>query len=176
MTVSGQGGERRERDWFSEWYAAEYSSAVTTVRLALGDGRLAEEAVSEAFARALAAWPSVMEMTSPNGWLYRVALNQARTWLRSRSRERRHFDNFDNAQSAGPTPPAAEPDDQLWWAVSNLAPRARTAIALRYIADLPEKEVAAAMGITRGAVATTLHRARAQLAKQLSVQLEEDHR
>lgn len=167
-----QDGER-PGDWFSEWYRSEYSSAVTTVRLALGDDRLAEEAVSEAFARALASWPSVMEMASPNGWLYRVALNQARSWLRRRSRERRHFDN---AQVADHTPAPADPDDRLWLAVSRLSTRARTAIALRYIADLPEKEVAAAMGVTRGAVATTLHRARTQLAKELSAELEEDHR
>jgi DNA-directed RNA polymerase specialized sigma24 family protein len=44
--------------------------------------------VSEAFARALAAWPRVRTMDSPGGWLYRVALNQARSWLRRRGLER----------------------------------------------------------------------------------------
>jgi RNA polymerase sigma factor (sigma-70 family) len=173
VTGRGQDGQRPGGDRFSEWYRTEYSSAVTTVRLAIGDDRLAEEAVSEAFARALASWPSVMEMASPNGWLYRVALNQARSWLRRRRRERRHLDTLPPTVHS---PPAPDPDDRLWRAVKGLPPRARTAIALRYIADLQEKDVAAAMGVTRGAVATTLHRARAQLAKELSAELEEDHR
>ncbi|WP_100349253.1 sigma factor-like helix-turn-helix DNA-binding protein [Luteimicrobium subarcticum] len=41
-----------------------------------------------------------------------------------------------------------------------LSPRARTAVALRYGADLAEAEVADAMNVTRGTVATTLFRAR----------------
>ena len=56
----------------------------------------------------------------------------------------------------------------MWQAVSRLGPRARTAIALRYVADLPEAKVAEAMGITRGAVASTLHKARARLGELLA--------
>ena len=37
--------------------------------------------MSKAFARALAAWPRVRMMDSPGGWLYRVALIRARSWL-----------------------------------------------------------------------------------------------
>jgi RNA polymerase sigma-70 factor (ECF subfamily) len=48
--------------------------------------------------------------------------------------------------------------------VHTLAPRARTAIALRYVADLSEQTVADAMNVSRGTVATTLSRARRQLA------------
>lgn len=160
-------------DGFADWYQAEFSSAVAAVRLAIGDARLAEDAVSEAFARALVSWPKVRLMASPNGWLYRVALNQSRTWLRRNRRERRHFEETGRALCDDRT---HEPDNRLWRAVSSLPPRARTAIALRYVADLPEKQVAAAMGVTRGTVATTLHRARIELARQLSVELEEHRR
>lgn len=158
---------------FEDWYSAEFGKAVTTLRLVLGDARLAEEAVSEAFARALAAWPQVRTMDSPGGWLYRVALNQARSWLRRRGLERRYLDMHEPGDVAVA---AADLDDDLWEAVRALPPRTRTALALRYVADLPEKEVAAIMRITRGAVAATLHRARTRLAEQLTVKLEEERR
>ena len=153
---------------FEAWYRSEFSAAVAVLGIVLTDRRLAEEAVSEAFARALADWPKVRAMASPGGWLYRVALNQARSWLRRRSLERRH-----PPDRPAPTM-TADPDDRLWRAVRQLSPRARTAIALRYVADLPEKEVATAMGIKRGTVAATLSRARSQLAEQLVTQLEEE--
>jgi RNA polymerase sigma-70 factor (ECF subfamily) len=58
--------------------------------------------------------------------------------------------------------------------VEDLAPRARTAVALRYVADLTEAEVAEAMNVSRGTVATTLSRARRQLARVLEPSLNGD--
>jgi RNA polymerase sigma-70 factor (ECF subfamily) len=58
----------------------------------------------------------------------------------------------------------------LWAAVAQLAPRARTAVALRYIADLSEVEVAEAMGISSGTVAATLNKARTRLGELLATQ------
>ena len=41
-------------------------------------------------------------------------------------------------------------------------------IALRYVLDLPEAEVAAALGVTRGTVSSTLSKARQQLGAVLT--------
>lgn len=41
-------------------------------------------------------------------------------------------------------------------------------MALRYVADLPEAEIAEIMGVARGTVAATLSSARKQLALQLA--------
>jgi RNA polymerase sigma factor (sigma-70 family) len=150
---------------FEAWYAREFPRVRAALALAVGDAGLAEEATAEAFARALAGWPKVSAATSPAAWVYTVALNQVRSTLRRVRLERR----WAQRQRAESAPPPAEPDDQLWRAVAALPARARTAVALRYVADLPEAEVAAAMGIARGTVAATLHQARKQLAVVLSV-------
>ncbi len=152
------------RDDFSVWYAASYGRVHRAISLAVGDADLAEEATAEAFARALVHWRTVRNADRPDAWVYRVALNQARSVLRRRRLEQR----WRARQQVVHQPPPEEPDSALWQAVSRLGPRARTAIALRYVADLPEAKVAEAMGITRGAVASTLHKARAKLGELLA--------
>jgi RNA polymerase sigma factor (sigma-70 family) len=152
-----------ERD-FSEWYAASFARVRRAVALAVGDAGLSEEATAEAFARALLHWRSVSGMARPEAWVYRVALNQVRSRLRRNRLEERWLER----QQVGHHPPPAEPQTALWAAVAQLAPRARTAIALRYVADLSEAEVADAMGITRGTAAATLHKARARLSDLLA--------
>ncbi len=72
--------------------------------------------------------------------------------------------------SLEPRPPPELPDTAVWRAVATLSPRARTAVALRYVADLTEAQVADAMNVTRGTVATTLSRARRELADALCIE------
>jgi RNA polymerase sigma-70 factor (ECF subfamily) len=150
---------------FASWYSTEAPRAVLALTAALADHGLAEECVAEAFARAYAQWKKVSVMDSPNGWIYVVALNHARSAERKRRRERQ-LSNESYSSSAMDPPDVPDP---IWDAVRELSPQARRAIALRYIADLPETEIARAMGVTRGTVATTLQRARRALAERLDV-------
>jgi RNA polymerase sigma factor (sigma-70 family) len=154
--VSGQG-----RD-FAAWYEREVGGVCASLAVVVGDRRLAEEVAAEAFARAWAHWAKVQEMESPVGWVYRVALNQARSRFRRRRIERRLAPAPVDSVSA-----PAEPDEELWQAVKTLPSRARTAIALRYVADLPEAEIAELMRVKRGTVAATLFSARKKLAQML---------
>ena len=151
-------------DDFTVWYATAFPRVRGAVTLAVGDRWLGEEATAEAFARALVRWPAIRDARRPDAWVYTVALNHVRSRLRRQRLERRYLAR----QRAGYHPPPPEPDTALWAAVAQLPPRARTAIALRYVADLSEAEVAAAMGISRGTVAATLHRARTRLAELMS--------
>jgi RNA polymerase sigma-70 factor (ECF subfamily) len=155
---------------FDEWYVQAYPRVRAAVTLSVGEPDLAEEATAEAFARALVHWPKVKTATSSHAWVYTVAMNQVRSTLRRRALERRWL----RRQAAGPATyqdPPVEPDDPLWRAVRQLPRRARTAVALRYVADLSEAEVADVMGIARGTVGATLHQARKRLAELLA----EDH-
>ncbi|HEX5495239.1 MAG TPA: sigma-70 family RNA polymerase sigma factor [Mycobacteriales bacterium] len=171
MTGQGAGGFAG----FADWYATAAPRLLLTLRAVVGDDGLAEEATAEAFARAYARWPAVSAMASPGGWVYVVALNQVRSWTRRRRLERRYAER-ERAGLAGrePVTAPAEVDDALWSAVRELPPRARTAVALRYLADLSEEDVARLMGVTRGTVAATLHRARTSLAAVLRDEYEEN--
>ena len=56
-----------------------------------------------------------------------------------------------------------------WPAVAMLAERQRTAIVLRYVADLKEEEIASVMGVGRSTVSTTLRDARSRLEALLNI-------
>ncbi|WP_380173948.1 RNA polymerase sigma factor [Kineococcus sp. DHX-1] len=148
---------------FDDWYRREFPRVRQAMTLATGDPGLGEEAAAEAFAMAVVHWHRVRRMESPAGWVHATALNQVRRSWRRAALERRHTARL----RLGEEPPPELPDTTLWRAVAELSPRARTAVALRYVADLTEAEVARAMDVTRGTVATTLSRARQQLAAHL---------
>ena len=149
---------------FDDWYRREYPRVRQAMVLATGDVGLGEEAAAEAFALAVVHWSRVRAMDSPTGWVYTTALNQVRRAWRRTVLEQHHL----RRTRSEPVYQPELPDTAVWLAVADLAPRARTAVALRYIADLTEAEVAAAMNVSRGTVATTLSRARTQLATQFS--------
>ena len=149
---------------FETWYQREYPRIVNTLTLTTGDQQVAVDAASEAFVRALAKWDRVSVMERPGGWLYKVALNDARKRLRKARRDR-------DAAPEVPWAPTAtspiEPDHELWAAVARLPQRTREAVVLRYVADLTEPAIADALGVRRGTVATMLRRAHQRLATEL---------
>ena len=60
-------------------FRREYGRSVAVLTRFLGDISFAEEAVQEAFATALAKWPSGGIPPSPAGWLITTARNKALT-------------------------------------------------------------------------------------------------
>jgi RNA polymerase sigma-70 factor (ECF subfamily) len=125
---------------------------------------VAVEAVAEAFSRAYERWARVQGMASRTGWVYQVALNDMRRRVRRRQREAEV-----HARQGG-RPPAglAAADIDVWRAVASLPLRQREAVVLRYVADLREREVADAMGISEGAASAALTAARRTLAGLLA--------
>ena len=146
---------------FDGWYRSEHPRVLALLTVASGDPEIAAEITAEAFTRALERWDRVAAMDSPAAWTYRVAVNVLRRRLRRAAVEQRLW-----ARAIEPARPAAvEPD--LWAAVRALPARQRTAIALRYVCDLPQAEIAEVMDVAAGTVSATLTAARRRLAAVL---------
>jgi RNA polymerase sigma-70 factor (ECF subfamily) len=138
-------------------------------RAVLASGRnptRAEDAVSEAFARAYERWETVGRLTQPTAWVVRVALNRYTSDWRIWHRER-------------PDPPEAsiaahEPaDDALLRLVWELPRRQRQVVALRVLADLAEADVATVLGISPKTVSVHLHRALRELRAKVGTTIQE---
>ncbi len=138
-------------------FEANATSLYRTV-LAYTGGRadIAEEGVSEAFARAAAHQGRLRD---PVAWLYRVSFNAANDELR---RERR--DRHPAAREAVQSPPGFE---GLFDALRRLPPRERAVMALFYVIDLPVAEVAQRLGMAAPTVRVHLTRGRRRLASML---------
>ena len=130
----------------------------TIYAFAAGRHAVADDAVAEAFARAL---KQAGQIRDPVPWLYRTALRLAAEDLR---RERREPES-----EPGPAAPAAGLG-VLVPALRQLSPAQRAAVVLHYEADLPVREVAARMGTSVGAVKVHLFRGRRRLRELLGDQ------
>jgi RNA polymerase sigma-70 factor, ECF subfamily len=151
-------------DDFDDWYGGLRPAMGPALAAWCGDPSVAADALDEAFTRAVERWERVSQLDAPAGWVGRTATNVARRRVRRRNFEDRLL------RRAVACDPRWEPqpvDLDLVTALQQLSDRQRTAVVLHYIADLPLREVAAAMGVANGTVAATLHQARARLATLL---------
>jgi RNA polymerase sigma-70 factor (sigma-E family) len=152
---------------FTAFYDGNYPSVCRALALAFRDSQVAEEAAQEAFIRAYVYWRRVGRMDRPAGWVYVVAVRQA-----ARARRR-----ADAGLVPGETPALDIADgvverEALRLAVARLPDRQRLAVVLRYLADLPLVDVAAAMGCAVGTVKSTVHAALARLEADLGEEIE----
>lgn len=146
---------------FDGWYRKEHPRLLGLLTVVAGDADVAREVTAEAFVRALERWDRVAAMESPAAWTYRVGVNLLRRRLRRSAFEKRL-----RPEALAPAPPPAIESD-LWEAVRALPVRQRTAVALRYVCDLPQEEIAGVMHVAPGTVSATLTAARRQLAAAL---------
>lgn len=142
---------------FDTWYSDNHARVLHVVTVASGDPDAARDATDEAFARALARWSRVRSMRSPTGWTCKVALNHLRRGRRRLWREKELL--------ASASDGSRRSDDFSIWpqvleAVEPLTVRQRTVLALLYVADLPQEEVAKLLHISRSTVASTVADAR----------------
>lgn len=131
------------------------------VALAVGDAGLAADAIDEAMTRAYTRWDRIEDYASPEGWVYRVALNVARSALRKTRRE----DLWDQPPEGTVTD--HQPNLELRAAIGRLPVKFRNVVVARYLLDWSTADTAEALGIPEGTVKTTLKRALTRLAKDL---------
>jgi len=126
----------------------------------VGDDGAAEDIAAEAMARMCLHWPQIRETAYLDGWALRVAANLAIDATRRRPLQLR------------PRTLPAEDDAvalrlALVAALRHLSRRQREVIALHYLSDLSEADVAAVLGISAGSVKTHTSRGLAALRQRL---------
>jgi RNA polymerase sigma-70 factor, ECF subfamily len=119
-----------------------------------GRREVADEAVAEAFARAIASTRAIRD---PLAWIYRTAFRIAADEMRR-----------DKARPTEPHPTAEPPQlGELLNALRKLSPNQRAAIVLRFEEGLSVDEVARRMGIVAPTVRVHIHRGRKRLRELL---------
>ena len=150
-------------DIVTEIYDGEYKSLVRLAVLLVHDVPTAEEVVQDAFEAMHTALRRLRDSDKALSYLRQAVVNKSRSVLRHRTVVDK------NAPKPAPDEPSAEhaamaliERTAVVAALRALPERQREAIVLRYYADFSEADIAAAMGISRGAVKS--HTARGMTA------------
>jgi RNA polymerase sigma-70 factor (ECF subfamily) len=143
---------------FDDFFDREYRSLLRLAFAMTGSPVEAEDLAQEAMARALERWPRVRGMSSPAGYVYRIALNLNRSRLRRlRRRSERPLD--------APRPPHADPEivGSLMGTLLALPRGQREALLLVEWLGFDAGEAGKILGISPSSVRSRIHRAKSAL-------------
>ena len=155
-------------DFVDEMFRAHAVSLVRVAVLLLGDQPSGEDVVQDAFLRLYRGLPGLRDRDKALPYLRASVINGARSVLRARRRALlRRSPHEPAVWSAESAVIDGEERQAVLLAVARLPRRSREVLALRYYLDLPDDEIATALGVSRGTVSSTAARARAALARAL---------
>ncbi|MGH3507624.1 MAG: RNA polymerase sigma factor [Nocardioidaceae bacterium] len=154
------------QDFVREVYDVSYRRLVAQLLALCGDREVAEDAVQEAFVKAIGQGARFSALDNPEAWLRTVALNH----LRNRWRRSKLWSALVPKLRAEPAsrPPLSPDHVAVVEALRRIPEELREVVALHHIADLPVTEIAQTLGIPEGTVKTRLTRGRARLAELLT--------
>jgi RNA polymerase sigma-70 factor (sigma-E family) len=144
---------------FDALFAAQRDSMVRLAFLLTGSPSHADEAVQESLARVYERWSTI---DVPSAFLRACVVNRCRSWHRHRAVAERnvHLVSSDDQYLDRP--------DELADALARLPHRRRAAVVLRFYEQLTISEIATTLGISEGAVKSSLHRGLEQLKGMLA--------
>jgi RNA polymerase sigma-70 factor, ECF subfamily len=148
---------------FESFFRDHYRRLTQGMLLLTGDRWEAEDLAQEAFTRVYHRWAQVSQTESPDGYLYRTALNLRRNRLRALAvRARRSF----AGESLSYESPAVAERLDILRAVAELPAAQKEALVLVDWIGFEVSEVAELLGIEPVSVRVRLYRARKSLRER----------
>ena len=167
---------------FKRVYEANYRRVLQLLARMTGADE-AEDLTQTVFAKAAQALPNFRGDAGVSTWLHRIALHVASDWLRGRhAQERRVTVRLPESEDGKLSVPWDRADDQhspedefarkqfadcIRGEIAKLPENHRAVLILGELGGLADDDVAATLGISRANAKVRLHRARAQLRKQI---------
>jgi RNA polymerase sigma factor (sigma-70 family) len=148
----------------------EHWHAVGRLAHALAGPVDGDDVAQQAWTQALAAYPGLRTGENLRGWLLTITARCATDLYRARARRPLPVEQVpDGGTDDADLPDADLPDDALWAAVRALPERRRTALTLRYVADLDHAQIARALSTTPAASRRLVSDALSTLRESLPV-------
>jgi len=163
---------------FEEFYRREYHSVVALAYALTGRSAIAEELAQDAFLVAHRSWQRISAYEAPDAFVRRVVTNMSVSFGRRLSAEARALTRLaagsvarSTAWSAPAwsTPSLPADDADFWRSVRSLPRRQAQVLALRYLEDRPDAEIASILGCSEATVRAHLHNGRISLADRLGL-------
>lgn len=164
-----------------DWVAAlaEHDRWLRTIVLArTGEPQAVDEVMQEVALAAVRQRSPLADPAKVAPWLYRLSVRQSLLYRRRMGRKRRREQGY--GEEYRPTEEDTRGSDPLGWllaeerrslvrtAISRLPRKDAEILMLKYTEGWSYRDIAAHVGISHSAVESRLHRARAQLRRQLA--------
>ncbi|MFF4347342.1 SigE family RNA polymerase sigma factor [Streptomyces sp. NPDC001530] len=160
--------EQARADGFDGFVAARWSALFHLARLlAGGDRHRAEDLLQEALVKLWFVWPKIAE-EAPEAYVRKVLARAAARSARRRWWGERPVEELPDLPQVGDVSAAVVERSRLEAALAQLPARQRAAVVLRYYQDLPEKQVAEALGCPVGTARSHASRGVARLRQILA--------
>jgi RNA polymerase sigma-70 factor (ECF subfamily) len=156
----------------------EYGERVfNAVFCMLGRYQDAEDVTQEAFVSAHRRWDEFEGRSSPYTWLYRIAMNAAKTHLKRNSRRSKLLSDIGAGMHAGGATGAEDEVENRFLedeakreataAMMRLPTKFREVVALRCVEGLSYGDISKILGVSIGTVESRLYRAKERLKKEM---------
>ncbi len=130
----------------------------------VSDADGAQDVVQETFIKAYQQLPRFRGKSKFSTWLYRIAVNEARGYLRARRRRQARWEKQGALEAAQPvSAEAGEQAGPIVGLLQELPEKQRIALALFYLQELSVAEIAQAMRAPTGTIKAWLSRGRKRL-------------
>jgi RNA polymerase sigma-70 factor (sigma-E family) len=151
---------------FGVFFEAHHADLARLAYLITGDASAADDIAADALVEIWRHWSRVEHADSPLAYARGVLANTARNWIRRQRRDRLGMLSLKmfSEEFLGSDVPAVM---DVRSALRRLPLRRRECVVLRYAFDVPEREVAAILGISVGTVKSQTSRGAQQLASYL---------
>lgn len=129
----------------------------------------AEDCFQETFLAALRAYPRLEHQRNLRSWLMTIAHRKAIDHHRARKQEPAAAATEDAAGVATPLAASVNGSDPgLWQAVAELPPKQRSAVMLRFAADLPYRDIGERIDCSEDAARRNVHEGVKRLREELA--------
>ncbi len=144
----------------------------------VGDRTEAEDLAQETFVAAFKALPRFRAESKFSTWLYRIAANKCKDWLRAKRPGQGGQDvDVDEVLDAGVAAEERTPErllsqqqvaEQLDWAIQRLPPLYREAFVLKHVEGLSYEEMQEIVGVNADTLKMRVYKGRLQLSRELA--------
>ncbi len=152
-----------EPESFEAFFERTHVRLFRALYLVLGRAGEAEDVMQESFARVWERWDRVRAMDSPAGYLFRVAMNGAR----SRARRAAVAAKLGVVQTRRDLFEEVDARDAVVRGLRALTPRTRAALVLTELLDFGSEDAARIMGVRPASVRSLASRGRSALRTAL---------
>jgi RNA polymerase sigma-70 factor, ECF subfamily len=178
-----EGDVRAFEQLFQQYHRGIYNTIYQMTR----NDADAADLTQEVFVRAYRALPRLQTPEAFTAWLYRIAVNLSRNWLRDRGRVRVESlelpgEDGEDGNTREIADPSGDPStlvqtqdlqERVQKAVAGLSPDHRAVITMHHLQGMPVEEIARVMDCSIGTVKSRLSRARDNLKRKLAGYVEE---